>query len=152
MQRRHVVLLRLTCVVVSVVRCSKVDVAHVFLLLSKIQTMICLILNLKQWQEEEWQKECDEVAKPEWWNDEELKVLSARVVRAAPNDEGATQMRAGVLSGPIDNVWEAGPRSAVEFKEAATYYEQAAALCPAPSGKARFADDADWCRSEAEGI
>ena len=26
------------------------------------------------------QEECAEVAKPEWWNDEELKALSARVV------------------------------------------------------------------------
>merc|ERR1719424_2235261 len=29
---------------------------------------------------------CDEVAKPEWWNDEGLKALSARVVRAVPDD------------------------------------------------------------------
>ena len=34
-------------------------------------------------------------AKPEWWNDEELKALSARVVRAAPDDGGANDMRAG---------------------------------------------------------
>ena len=27
------------------------------------------------------QEACDEVAKPEWWSDEELKALSARVVR-----------------------------------------------------------------------
>jgi hypothetical protein len=32
------------------------------------------------------QEACAEVAKPEWWNDEELKALSARVVRAAPDD------------------------------------------------------------------
>ena len=83
---------------------------------------------------------------------EGLKALSARAVRAASNHEGANQMRAGVLSGPIDNTWEAGPRSAVEFKEAATYYEQAAALCHAPLGKAQHADDADWCRSEAEAM
>ena len=30
-------------------------------------------------------EECAEVAKPEWWSDEGLKALSARVVRAAPN-------------------------------------------------------------------
>ena len=36
------------------------------------------------------QEECGEVTnKPEWWNDESLKALSARVVRAAPNDESA---------------------------------------------------------------
>jgi len=40
------------------------------------------------------QEQCDEVAKPEWWNDEGLKALSARVVRAAPNDVAANGMRA----------------------------------------------------------
>jgi len=52
--------------------------------------------------------ECSEVTKPEWWNDEGLKalsvrlyypLLSARVVRAAPNEEGTNTMRAAVLSG-----------------------------------------------------
>ena len=33
-------------------------------------------------------EQCAEVTKPEWWNDEALKALSARVVRAAPNDVG----------------------------------------------------------------
>ena len=36
------------------------------------------------------QTKCAEVAKPEWWNDKELKALSARVVRAAPDDMQAT--------------------------------------------------------------
>jgi Flp pilus assembly protein TadD len=45
------------------------------------------------------QKACAEVAKPEWWNDEELKALSARVVRAAPDYVHAHQMRAIVLLG-----------------------------------------------------
>ena len=40
------------------------------------------------------QEACAEVAKPEWWNDEELKALSARVVRAAPNERGPIHMRA----------------------------------------------------------
>jgi len=66
------------------------------------------------------------VAKPEWWNDEELKALSARVVRAAPNDCQANQMRAAVLSGQGDK-WEAGPRSAAELMEAAAHCERAAA-------------------------
>eukprot|EP00964_Phaeocystis_antarctica_P099800 scaffold65587_cov46-Phaeocystis_antarctica.AAC.1 len=55
------------------------------------------------------EKECTEVAKPEWWNDEGLKALSARVVRATPNDTAAIGMRAVVLSGD-DGAWEAGPR------------------------------------------
>ena len=61
------------------------------------------------------QEECAEVAKSEWWNDEGLKALSARVVRAAPNELGANTMRAMVLHGQC-GAWEAGPRSAAELK------------------------------------
>ena len=93
--------------------------------------------------------ECAEVAKPEWWNDEGLKVLSARVVRAAPNDGQAHQMRADVLGGMCVGTWEAGPRSAAELKEAATHYDRAAALCPAPAAKAELTSLAGLCRSEA---
>ena len=94
---------------------------------------------------------CAEVAKPEWWSDEELKALSARVVRAAPDDMQANQMRATVLLGQCV-AWEAGPRSAAELMEAATHYEWAAALHPAPAMKARFAGRADVCRSQAEAL
>ena len=83
--------------------------------------------------------ECSEVAKPEWWNDERLKALSARVVKAAPNDSSVNEMRAAVLSGHNGGAWEAGPRSAAELKEAAAHYERAAALHPAPAAKAHFA-------------
>ena len=89
---------------------------------------------------------CAEVAKPEWWNDEGLKALSARVVRAAPDDAQANDMRAMGLSGQCYGAWEAGPRSAAELKEAAAYYDRTAALCPAPAGKAHFTQLADWCR------
>ena len=95
-------------------------------------------------------EECDEVAKPEWWNDEGLKALSARVVRTAPNDLASNNMRAEVLTalGPFD-VWGAGPRSAAELKEAATHFERAAALCPAPALEAALAHNAALCRSIA---
>ena len=96
-------------------------------------------------------EECDEVAKPEWWNDEGLKALSARVVRAAPNDGPVNGMRAAVLRG-LCEAWQAGPRSAAELKEAATHYERAAALCNAPAGKADLADLADSCRGMAEAM
>jgi tetratricopeptide (TPR) repeat protein len=78
---------------------------------------------------------CDEVAKPEWWSDKGLKALSARVVRAAPDDLEANKVRAGVLIGQCV-AWKAGPRSAAELREAATHYERAAALQPAPVVKA----------------
>jgi len=94
------------------------------------------------------QKACAEVAKPEWWDDEELKALSARVVRAAPDAMRANQMRAAVLNGQA-GAWNAGPRSAAELMEAAAHYERAAALCPAPAVKASLAGNADWCRRMA---
>ena len=97
------------------------------------------------------QEECAEVAKPEWWNDEGLKALSARVVRAAPDSMTANQMRAVVLSG-LDDAWEAGPRSAAELREAATHFDRAAALHTAPAAKAEFADLAARCRRWAEAM
>ena len=90
---------------------------------------------------------CAEVAKPEWWNDEGLKALSARVFRAAPNDVAANQMRAAVLCGRYGA--EAGLRSAAELIEAATHYDRTAALHPAPAAKAGLAEHAALCRSEA---
>ena len=100
------------------------------------------------------QEACAEVAKPEWWNDEGLKALSARVVRAAPDDGDANQIRAVVLCGKSGGFWELGPepRSAAELREAATHYERAAALCPAPAMKAVHAGHAAWCRSQADAM
>ena len=91
---------------------------------------------------------CAEAAKPEWWNDEALKALSAGVVRALPDEVGINEMRAIVLGGQ-SSAWEAGPRSAAELKEAATHFERAAVLHPAPVGKADYAGKAVWCRSRA---
>ena len=89
------------------------------------------------------------MAKPEWWSDEELKALSARVVRAAPDKMGAHNMRALVLCGGSYDTWEAGHRSAAELRKAATHYDRAAALCPAPAAKAELTSLAGLCRSEA---
>ena len=89
------------------------------------------------------------MAKPEWWNDEGLKALSASVVRAAPDYGLANEMRAAVLCGRSYDTWEAGPRSAAELREAATYFERAAALHPAPVPKAQLAETAAWCRGRA---
>ena len=96
------------------------------------------------------QEVCDEVAKPEWWNDEGLKALSARVVRVGADDEIANQMRAMVLSGQFGDSWGAGTRSAVQFEKAAKHFDRAAALCSAPAGKADHAGDAELCRRRAE--
>ena len=93
---------------------------------------------------------CAEVAKPEWWNDEGLKALSARVVRAAPNDAQTNQMRALVLNGC--GAWEARPRSAAELKEAATCFDRSAAIHHAPAAKAELTSFADSCRFQAEAM
>ena len=105
--------------------------------------------------------ECAEVAKPEWWNDEGLKALSARVVRAAPNEATAHSMRADVLGGHCSDLWEVGhcsdlwevgPRSAAELEEAATHFDRAAAMCDAPAAKAWHASFAVAYRSRAEAM
>ena len=98
------------------------------------------------------QEECAEVAKPEWWNDEGLKALSARVVRAAPNKASAHTMRATVLCGMAYDAWELGPRSAAELMEAAAHFERSAALSNAPTVKAEKIRLAGLCRSEAVGM
>ena len=69
--------------------------------------------------------------------------------RAAPNELVANDMRALVLGG-LCSAWEAGPRSAAELKEAATHYDRAAALHPAPAGQTLYTVGAGWCRSQAE--
>ena len=104
------------------------------------------------------QEECDEVVKPEWWNDEMLKALSAMVVKAAPNGLGASIMRADVLRGRC-GAWEVGPRSAAELKEAAALYERVVALhysTPAMEVfldmKAEITENASQCRSRAEAM
>ena len=96
-------------------------------------------------------EECAEVAKPEWWSDEGLKALSARVVRAARNVPAANIMRATMLSG-LSDAWEVGPRSAAELREAAAYFDRSAALCDAPQLKAEFASFANKCRGRAEAM
>ena len=79
-------------------------------------------------------------------------MLSARVVRAAPDDMLAHNMRAEVLSGKSYGTWEVGLRSAAELKEAAKHFERTAALCPAPAMKAELAEQAARCRSEARAM
>ena len=48
--------------------------------------------------------------------------------------------------------WEVGPRSAAELMEAATHYDRAATLHEAPVAKANLAENAAWCRSQAEAM
>ena len=97
-------------------------------------------------------EECGVVAKPEWWNDEGLKALSARVLRAAPNKEFALDMRADVLSGACGGAWEVGPRSATELRLAALQFERCAELSPSTAWKANLAGFAEWCISQADAM
>ena len=95
-------------------------------------------------------KVCAEVTKPEWWNDEGLKALSASVVQAAPNDVRANSMRAILLSGLHFSVWDVRHRSAAELVEAAEHFERAAQLSTAPARKFELTSNADQCLSRAE--
>lgn len=95
------------------------------------------------------QTEESDVGKPEWWNDAGLKLLSARVVRAAPNNETANTMRADVLSLRGGSAWQVGSRSATEIKEAAAYYERAASMSAAATDLRAIAG---LCRSQAEAM
>ena len=83
--------------------------------------------------------DCDEEPKPEWWNDEGLKALSARVVALAPDQSRSCRMRARVLHMSSEALskaqWNAGPRTAAEIKEAATWYRRAARVTRVPADK-----------------
>jgi len=97
--------------------------------------------------------ECDEVPKPEWWNDEGLKALSARVVALAPDDAFACAMRARVLCGNAlysKSPWNAGPRTAAEIKEAATWFCRAARGARSPADKQRYEQLAQACDEVAD--
>ena len=101
---------------------------------------------------------CRDVPKPEWWNDEVLKALSARVVAFLPNDSGACAMRAYVLTGGAQYVhgrdhaypWEAGSRSASDVKEAATWFRRAAKAHPTPAIKLIYEKNARRCDESAD--
>jgi len=72
---------------------------------------------------------CANVSKPEWWSDDELKKLSVQVIDRAPNSYLAHAMRAKVLAHPEgEPVWEYGPRSIADLREAGKHFERAAEL------------------------
>ena len=96
--------------------------------------------------------DCDDAPKPEWWNDEALKQLSARVIAAAASDEaGPSTMRARVLCGDVvaEIGWNVGPRKAAEVKEAAMLFRHAARLTLTPAVKTRYEMIADACDEAA---
>jgi len=96
--------------------------------------------------------DCRDAPKPEWWNDEALKALSARVVALAPGHTQASAMRALVLAGVTleEANWNVGPRAAAEVKEAAAWYRRAARVTSTPSGKLRYDDLARECDEFAD--
>ena len=54
--------------------------------------------------------------------------------------------------GGVSGAWGAVVRSAADLTEAATYFERAAALCPAPEVKANLADVAERCCRKADAM
>jgi len=96
---------------------------------------------------------CDEVPKPEWWNDEALKALSARLVAVAPEEPHPCTMRARVLTGGALSKapWNAAPRTAAEIKEAATWYRRVAMLLTRrPSERLMYEGAASQCDEYAD--
>jgi len=95
---------------------------------------------------------CREVSMPEWWNDEALKALSARVVALAPDNTQTCAMRALVLQGHALCLvnWNAAPRTAAEIKEAATWYRRAARVTRVPAHKLDYEQLARGCDAYAD--
>jgi len=99
-----------------------------------------------------WNDECREAPKPEWWNDEALKALSARVVATSPDTPQPCSMRARVLEGDafFEANWNVGLRTAAEIKEAATWYRRAAMLTRVPATKLEYEKRAHQCDEVAD--
>ena len=97
---------------------------------------------------------CDEAPTPEWWNDEALKALSARVVTLKPDEAQAYAMRALVLSGGAlgKASWHTGPRTAAEIKEAASWFRRAAMVAHTPAEKLLVEQHASWCDEIADAL
>ena len=95
---------------------------------------------------------CREAPTPEWWNDEALKALSARVVAVAPDHNQSCAMRGRVLQGGAfcEANWNVGPRRAAEIKEAATWYRRAARVAHVPSDELYYEQLARGCDDFAD--
>ena len=105
---------------------------------------------------------CANVVKPSWWNDAELKTLSARVLAAVPttNYAGdptppmcfALKMRAYVLCGAPDSEWRADIRSPEELLEAANLYKRAVDYTPGQEDKVQCLRNAANLTRQADGL
>ena len=98
------------------------------------------------------QPACREVPKPEWWNDEGLKAVSARVVALSPGKTQPCAMRAHVLSGDTlgKGEWNTCPRTAEEIKEAAKWWGRCARVALLPAEKTYCEDFASKCDAFAD--
>ena len=96
--------------------------------------------------------DCREAPKPEWWNDEGLKALSAWVVAVAPEEPHPCCMRARVLIGDALSKadWNAGPRTAAEIKEGASWYRRAAQTTLIPADTLPYERTASHCDEVAD--
>jgi len=110
---------------------------------------------------------CANVAKPTWWNDAELKTLSARVLAAVdvlpamntyrqldftPPLCFAIKMRAYVLCGAPGFEWRAEIRSPEELMEAANLYKRAVDLTPGQEDKVQCLRNATNLTKQADGL
>ena len=91
-----------------------------------------------------------QVRMPEWWNDDGLKALTARIVAVAPDYPNVHMVRASALSGlyPSGSFQDhliPGPRTAPELKEAAAWFRRAAKSGPSGTNLEEVASACD-CR------
>jgi len=96
--------------------------------------------------------DCHEVPKPEWWNDEGLKALSARVVALVSDEAVSCAMRARILCGGALSKapWNVGLRTAAEIKEAATWYRRGAMVTLISADKQLDEELASECDAVAD--
>ena len=97
-------------------------------------------------------EDCAEVPRPAWWNDDDLKAISALAVAVCPDDVNVYAMRAHVLL-DIEAVLSSTsfePRSAEELKEAALCFRRAADLTLSSGCRVEYGNFADACDKVAD--
>lgn len=92
---------------------------------------------------------CNELPKPEWWNDAALLSLCERAAGVLPEDVRAVHMRAGVLSGLQSALPAPSSRSAEQLRAAAAAYQKVASLSETKEQKEAATGAGAVCLTEA---
>ena len=90
--------------------------------------------------------------RPAWWNESQLLQISEKVASGNPDLPFGQIMRGQLLAGLSDGTWEAGPRSAASFRQAAIHFQRAARIYPNERDQAGFKSGAAEFIELAEAI